>query len=102
MMDAAKPPDDPCIGYGAAAGMPRQTDPPRRLANQVRRARVKLLRHRSRQIELEEALYLAAYQATQAGWTQRGLAEAIGEPPATVQNWCENGERIHAQHVEHE
>jgi len=97
MMDAAEPTDGPCIGYGAAADMPRPTDPPRRLADRVRRARLALLRHRRRQVELEEILYLAAYHANQNGWTQRGLAEALGEPPATVQNWIEVGERLHTQ-----
>jgi len=93
-MDAAEPTDGPCIGYDAAADMPRPSDPPKRLADRVRRARQALLRHRSRQVELEETLYIAAAHASRAGWSQRALADALGEPHPTVQNWIEAGERI--------
>lgn len=82
--------------------MPRHRDPPKRPAEKVRRARLALVRNRQRTIRLEETLYLAAYEANRAGWSQRALAEALGEAHTTVQNWIEVGERIHQRSAQHE
>lgn len=92
-MDRAELNGPTCVGF-TAADMPRQTDPPKRLADRVRRRRLALVRNRRREIDLEEALYLAAYEANQGGWSYQALGETLGEARSTVQNWCEIGRRV--------
>lgn len=93
-MDRVELTDYSCIGFAAAPPMRSRQTPPKRLADRVRRLRSALERNRRRETELEEALYVAAYEASQNGWTQRGLADAIDEPRGTVQHWIEVGEQI--------
>jgi ribosomal protein L19E len=96
-MDRVELTDCSCIGFGAAAPMPSRKPPPKRFADRVRKIRAALIRTRHREDDLEEALYVAAYQASQNGWTQRGLADAINEKRGTVQHWIEVGEGLSEQ-----